>query len=455
MDEKPEGWNQELYEKLSSDFLIECVEYNRIGEWNDLYLEYLESEWNRLYPEKRGDPIDILELVDTFSGLIRPDFVKKDFREAISRGVRFTKERLDLTEVPELHLEGADFSVAHMEGAYFSEVRLEGAIFFEAHLEGAVFGLGHLEGAVFMRAHLERAVFTGILMERAKFMWAHMEGADFFGVHMDGAAMKEAQMEGANFQEAHLEGADFQMAQMERARLDNAHLNGADFKSSYLQGANLSWAIVNENTSFQNIRIDDATGSLLSRIVNCKNENGDSILCKLKKIWREKKGTDFSNVALGTCRIDTLTKTRIEKNIRVYRWNDWYKNHVFLQIIMRPFWFLTDYGSSTKRPIFAFILWNTIFSIIYFLWLGSDFQELMTLHLSPIWENIGGNIVIFLTDWMKSNLMIISLTDMATTKIEPLTLFFVFLHVFVGYFILAALIARFSIMFQNLSPNEK
>ncbi len=122
---------------------------------------------------------------------------------------------------------------------------------------------------------------------------------------------------------------------------------------------------------------------------------------------------------------------------------------------MRPFWFLTDYGASTIRPVCAFVLWNTIFAIIYFLWLGNDFNELMTQYTSPFLTNIGGNIIIFLTDWMKSNLMIISLTDMATTRIESFTLFFVFLHVFVGYFILAALVARLSIMFQNLSPNNE
>lgn len=79
----------------------------------------------------------------------------------------------------------------------------------------------------------------------------------------------------------------------------------------------------------------------------------------------------------------------------------------------------------------------------------------MIPHTGPFLENIGNNSVAFCTDLLKSNLMIISLTDMATIKIELLTLFFVFLHVFVGYFILAALIARLSIMFQNLSPNDE
>ena len=53
MEERPEGWNQELYEKLSFEYLIECGENERIGEWNAPYLEYLESEWKRLYPDRK------------------------------------------------------------------------------------------------------------------------------------------------------------------------------------------------------------------------------------------------------------------------------------------------------------------------------------------------------------------------------------------------------------------
>lgn len=144
---------------------------------------------------------------------------------------------------------------------------------------------------------------------------------------------------GKDFQESNLRDVDFSDAHLEGAKFIDANLKEVDFQEAHLEGADLSWAIVNENTSFRNIKIDDATGYLLSRIVNCKNKTDKwySILVKLPKILCKKKGTDFSNVALGTCRIDTLTKTRIEKNIRDYRWNDWYKNHRFLRIIMRPF----------------------------------------------------------------------------------------------------------------------
>lgn len=56
MDDIPEERGQELYNKLNSEYLIECAKNNRIQEWNADYLEYLQLEWNRLYPERIGDP---------------------------------------------------------------------------------------------------------------------------------------------------------------------------------------------------------------------------------------------------------------------------------------------------------------------------------------------------------------------------------------------------------------
>jgi uncharacterized protein YjbI with pentapeptide repeats len=446
MDEKLEGWNAELYDKLTPEYLKKCVKYDRVEEWNKNYQAYLDSEKERLKEE--------LRLLDESSDEL---YLSESFKRVSLEKIHLRGTKLGKVNFQHLILQGAELGDADLQGANLYMAYLQDANLQKAHISDANLQNAELARADLRETKLQNSDMFGAKLHNADLYEADLQNADLRYTQLEGVDLCHANLQSAMLNNATLNGANIQLANLEEAVLSNATLNGADFNSSDLQGADLSWAIVNENTSFQNINIDDATGSLLSRIVSCKKKTGNwhSILVKLLKIWREKKGTDFSNVALGTCRIDTLTKTRIEKNIRVYRWNDWYKNHVFLQIIMRPFWFLTDYGSSTKRPIFAFILWNTIFSIIYFLWLGSDFQELMTLHLSPIWENIGGNIVIFLTDWMKSNLMIISLTDMATTKIEPLTLFFVFLHVFVGYFILAALIARFSIMFQNLSPNEE
>ncbi len=159
MDDIPEEQGQELYNKLNSEYLIECGK-KKIDEWTDLYLEYLESEWNRLYPKRDWDLKNVFELVKRDSQLKRPDFHGEDFREAISRGVRFARA----------HLEGANFLGAKLHGANFFDTQLEGTIFSEVHLEKAdcseiLFDVAHMKGAIFMETHLEGATFEYAIMD--------------------------------------------------------------------------------------------------------------------------------------------------------------------------------------------------------------------------------------------------------------------------------------------------
>ncbi len=65
--EKPDGWNEELYYKLSCDFLIECAKNDTIKEWNQAYEAYVRSEWERIFPDNRYDAEDIQELFRSYS----------------------------------------------------------------------------------------------------------------------------------------------------------------------------------------------------------------------------------------------------------------------------------------------------------------------------------------------------------------------------------------------------
>ncbi|MEA5037437.1 MAG: pentapeptide repeat-containing protein [Methanocorpusculum sp.] len=385
MDEKPEGWNQELYEKLSFEYLIECGENERIDEWNVLYLEYLESEWKRVYPERKWDPDNVFELVVSYFDFKRPIFFAKDFQEAISCGVSFA----------EAHLKGADFRFAHLKGAKLLKACIEGTDFNGAHLEEADFRLAHLEGA--------------------DFSFARLEGADFSFAHL----------EGAKFRKAHIEGTDF----------NGAHLEEADFTYAFVDG-----------------------GTMFS---------GNSIDGK----------TDFTGTALSATRIDPNLRTKLERNIREIQWKKWYdepkfspfrslkkifgKNHaekkqeynpslldrLLINPFVRLFWCLTDYGSSTKRVIEVFIVWNVFWAFIY--------QFILPLLPGPMLAGTNTTILNtsnIITAVMQTNLMMFSITDLATNNLDYPALTCVTVHIVIGYFILAALITRLGIMFQNLSP---
>lgn len=118
-----------------------------------------------------------------------------------------------------------------------------------------------------------------------------------------------------------------------------------------------------------------------------------------------------------------------------------------INAFIRVFWWLSDYGSSTKRVIGVFFAWNILWAFIYQYILpflpgsilpGAKTTVLQTPDIS--------------TAVLQTNLMMFSITDLATEGMDYPALIFVTIHIVIGYFILAALITRLGIMFQNLSP---
>lgn len=427
MDEILEGWDKDLYDKLSFDFLIECAEKKKIDEWNALYLEYLESEWKRLYPDRKWDPENVFELVMRWPDFKKPTFFRKDFREVRSRGVYFARA----------HLEGADFIEAHLERADFMEAHLEGADFRAAHLERANFIEAHLDSANFIHARLDGAYFIKARLDGASFMDARLEGANFMDAHLEGANFREAHLERAIFRNTHLERAIFINARLEWADFRVAHLDGVDFMGAHLEAANFTYAVVDGGTIFSDISINDKT--------------------------------NFSGTALSATRIDPNLRTKLERNIREIQWKKWYDepkifgkkqaveegqeynpslfDKIFINPFVRLFWWVSNYGSSTKRVIGVFFAWNIFWAFIY--------QFVLPLQSVPILA--GTNTMVLdtpniITAVMQTNLMMFSITDVATRNLDYPALIFVTVQIVIGYFILAALITRLGIMFQNLSP---
>jgi len=488
MNGKPEGRGQDLSKKLSFAFLIECARKKKINEWNNLYQEYLESEWKRIYPKREWDPKNILDLV-CHPRFKKPNFLVEDFRVAVVQSV--------LSE--EAHHEGVCFTRAYdkrvedIKRAYIDRVT-----FRETHLEGAYFKRAHLERVDFKKAHLEGANFTRACLKGTHFSEAHLEGAHFSEAHLEGAYFQKAHLKGAYFGEAHLEGAYFR----------GAHIGGADFRWAHIEGAHFIYAVVDGENLFTKNYIDEKT--------------------------------DFTGTALSAIRIDPVLRTKLERNVREIQWKDWYMKPKFYPFLgkspdllwglscrakhllkdppasspkkrfdpkdypsvenstlyltlkkilswplkpsvttknasnqdpeetkdeknkwetkyswidtvingfVRLFWWLTDYGSSTKRVIGVFFAWNILWAFIY--------QFLLPLQSSPILAGTNTTVLHtpnIITAVMQTNLMVFSITDVATRNLDYPALIFVTVQIVIGYFILAALITRLGIMFQNLSP---
>jgi uncharacterized protein YjbI with pentapeptide repeats len=201
---------------------------------------------------------------------------------------------IDLSIVPDLHLERAALQSAHLEGAHLRGKHLEGAILghltkadlsgaylegadlSETLLEGTTFNYAHLEKANLSRAYLEHAALSGAFLDGADLSDAHLERAQLHGAslkkanvgraYLPGVDLSESLLERADLREAHLEGAnlstvDLRSADLSNARLDNAilvgaHLEGTTLVEARLNGANLNNAWMDKTTALNDAALD-------------------------------------------------------------------------------------------------------------------------------------------------------------------------------------------------------
>jgi len=363
VDERPEGWNKELYDKLSFEYLIEGSQNNKIEEWNLAYEEYLKSEWMRIFPDKEYDLKNIGELFNIQSDFVKPHFMGQPpnyaihgivdlshailigavfssiylggayFRWARLDGASFNGINLEHTnfksanlqkaylkganlveaEFNDAHLNGthfegaylqeADFRSPHLNGTHFKEAHLDGAYFYGAHLKDSSFSEACLSGAVFTQATIIGGVFNKANLKNTFFNAAHLEGVDFTSDDLEGADFSEAYLQDAKFLNAQLKGAIFNNSHLERANFNLARLDGADFLSSKLQDAVFYLARL-EGARFNHSNIKGADFSYtLVRGTQFIDVNIDD-------------KTDFTGTYLAELLIHPNLRKHLERNIR-------------------------------------------------------------------------------------------------------------------------------------------
>ena len=118
---------------------------------------------------------------------------------------------------------------------------------------------------------------------------------------------------------------------------------------------------------------------------------------------------------------------------------------IFVNTPVRLFWKISDYGSRTFPIVVSFILLNIFFTFIY-------------MCVIPAVTSIGGfDPITFLgtTDpvlgFLRTTSLIFIVSEISTWSLNAFAMFCVLVHVIFGYFILAALVTRFAVMFQTRS----
>jgi hypothetical protein len=230
-------------------------------------------------------------------------------------------------------------------------------------------------------------------------------------VNLAGAKFQKSILTNASFTTAYLKNAKFNEADLRKAKLQNARLEGAIFYHARLEGANLRTTIVDGYTSFWAIKINNQT--------------------------------NFRGVGLNNCRIDSATKQLLEYNIRRINWEDWYKEHPKLKWLVKPFWWMSDYGLSTGRIIAIFFGLAVVFAVVYRLWPNSVMVNQVVGDIRGFWHALYFSVVTMTT---------LGFGDIAANPDSSWGQTLLMAQVILGYVLLGALVTRFAVLFTAGGP---
>jgi len=276
------------------------------------------------------------------------------------------------------------------------EIWLEGANLRDAYLEGADLFFAHMEGADLHGTHLARVNLSG--------------------AHLEGARLVSANLGGAKLGLAHLEGANLGLARLEGATLAGAYLERADFIASLVDGPAPSWRL----------SVD--------------------------------RKTDFRGVGLESCRIDEETKYLLECNRRRMSCQDLSKKHPQLARPIKAFFWISDYGNSTRRIVGTFFVVALCFALIYYVWGAVDYHLLgMTNRpgvVAHLFVDPQGPVAWWWVPLRSLYLSIVTLTTLGfgdtLAKGQAISGdLLLMLQALLGYVFLGALVVRFAVLFKS------
>jgi len=412
---------QELYSKLTVDYLKECAENDKIDEWNAQYLEYLHLASgfykNRNYPsleEQKEDSSfkfsdDMIDLESkNMAWIKRPNFNYADFSG--------------------LNLKNVMLRMADLEFVTFSDSTLQNAKFAGANLKYAKFIREQLSDVDFTYAELVSALFSSVTLDEVNFSWANLTSARFVKFQAKKLFFSGTNLLKISGNEVTIQDAFFIWANLNKANLEEAVITNSRLVQVNLLEANLHKADLTEST-FAYAELLDTNfikANLTKTNFHYSEVNGSTIFEGI--IIDE--NTDFTGVGLSNIRISPIDKVRLEKNIRKKHWEEWYTTHIVLSYPARLFWWLSDYGSSCKRCLLSFVGLIVLAFIVNFV---------LTQSTSPDIAELFANTVL-------------ALFGVGDPGLEGTARLWQVVYVISGYFLLAVLISRFAIMFQNMSP---
>jgi len=312
----------------------------------------------------------------------------------------------------------------------FSKAYLEGANLENVHFEGSDFGEANLRKSTLINAYFKDCYMANIDLSGATLISAHFYNTNLIKAQL--ISLSKDYKDWCNLTYASMIESTFDEANLSYARIYDATLNGSRFDRTILYGTSFRSSIVDMKTKFYKCKIN--------------------------------KDTDFNMVSLDSARISPSLLTALKTNIRRKEWEKYYKECSYpKRQILRFFWWLSDYGSSSSRILFAFLLSILAFAFIYSL------IELAAPNILSNIKHLESPTPLLNYLFIAIQSLCFALSTMVTlgfanininvSNLQPiwsiLGLFCVSLNLLTGYFLLAVLVTRLGILFQSLAPEQE
>jgi len=201
-----------------------------------------DEEAYQLTTESFGDVSEIMEQVapEEHARETRKQDLRKTIVDSIKDtfGIgdtsRFRASALEESDLADVNLRGADFSMSAMMKSNFNGSQLQNAKFKAAALKGST--------------------FTGADLTGAEFNSSDIQESDFTNANLEGATLISCALKGANFNSANLTNTVFKHSDLSEVVFDGHMLNGTVFDGAGLKNTSFQGATL-VNVSFHHSRV--------------------------------------------------------------------------------------------------------------------------------------------------------------------------------------------------------
>ena len=404
--------------------------------------------------------LDLATLFSWHSGLDDSDVSNSDYIQCSIEQyqlLRRCSEKQDVAEWNQWRLNhpeekillcGADLSNFNLKNIDLSRAKLRFAI-----CKSTNFYCGKFDGAIFAFANLQEANFSYTSCRHSLFHISNLRNANFNSAKCQKACFSLSDCRNMKMVDASCQNIDFSYAKCDNATFTKANCQDSHFSQSNCREAkfllstcfNADFFLPSlERAAFQNALFDSSTQFTGITIAD---------------------NTNFSATNLEIPLFEPGTKAKIEHIIRQSNWREWARNtmsHIsfsnftaslkscaigaYVYMVML-FWFISDYGYSTKRVLFCFFWLVLLFGCLYTL-----YPSMLAINGSPLEQGHPTQMLLF----AMSTMVTLGFSNINVTLLNGSPhlggMLAVSANLMFGYFMLAVLVTRLAIIFQTLGP---